>query len=618
MSNKKWNHTVAAAIRAGAAEQPDRTAFVFEVPGEEPRPYTYAKLYRECLRRAAAMYAEGLRRGDRVAMIVPLPEDFVLTFLGATLAGIVPVPMYPPVALGKVESYTKNAEHIVSSSGARMLLTTKQVRPLVGSLLEQGTVEKLMTLESLNLDATTEGVEADVRPDELCFLQYTSGSTSAPKGVMVTHGNLSANCFAIMRTGTESVDAKDDDVGVSWLPLYHDMGLIGFVIAPLMDRIPITFIPTMEFVKRPVYWLEMLTKYKATITFAPNFAWALAARKVRDADLPSYDLSRLRVAGCGAEPIQPATLRMFVERLKPAGMRYEALLPCYGMAEATLAMSFEPTFGDLKTDVVDLEAFRQGEARAFDASVEGARSVEVVACGRAMKDHALAAFDEAGNQLPERMIGELAFRGPSVTPGYFNNPEATAKSFRDGWLFTGDLGYLVDGHVYICGRVKDMIIINGRNYYPTDIEWLVQEVEGVRKGAVIAFGVQPEGAASEQLVVVAEWAAKDRPTEEQLTAIKKRVMEVVQSQVGVNAWKVVMIPGGSIPKTSSGKLQRRRTKQQFEDGVLGAETASTDSLQAKTAVAKQVARSYVSMAKSEVMSRLPDPVRAIFGNKKKD
>jgi fatty-acyl-CoA synthase len=397
------------------------------------------------------------------------------------------------------------------------------------------------------------------------------------------------------------------------------MGLIGFVIAPLIDRIPITFIPTMEFVKRPVYWLEMLTKYKATITFAPNFAYALAARKVRRRRPPELrplapPRGRLR------RRAHPARHAAHVRRAprSPRACRYEALLPCYGMAEATLAMSFEPTVGDLKTDVVDLERFRQGEARPFDPSHEGARSVEVVACGRALKDHALAAFDESGQQLPDRMIGELAFRGPSVTPGYFNNPEATAKSFRDGWLFTGDLGYLVDGHVYICGRVKDMIIINGRNYYPTDIEWLVQEVEGVRKGAVIAFGVQPEGAASEQLVVVAEWAAKDRPTEEQLTAIKKRVMEVVQSQVGVNAWKVAMIPGGSIPKTSSGKLQRRRTKQQFEDGVLGAETASTDSLQAKTAVAKQVARSYVSMAKSEVMSRLPDPMRAIFGNKKKD
>lgn len=616
MSTPNWSDTVPGALRLGASVSPDRVAFVFEVPGETERRYTYAQLHAACLKRAAAYLKEGLRKGDRLAMIVPAPEDFVLSFLGATLAGIIPVPMYPPVALGKVDSYTKNAEHIVSSSGARALLTTKQVRPIVGSLLEAGAVEKLLTTDTLDLNAPTEGVEATVTPEDICFLQYTSGSTSAPKGVIVTNGNLHANCWAIMRTGRESVDAREDDWGVSWLPLYHDMGLIGFVIAPLFDRIPITFLPTMEFVKRPTYWLEMITKYKASITFAPNFAYALAARRVRDADLPNYDLSRMRVAGCGAEPIQPATLRMFVERLKPAGMKYSALLPCYGMAEATLAMSFEPTGDDLLTDKVDLEAFRGGEAKPFDPSVPDARSVEVVACGRPLKDHDIGAFDEAGNRLPERMIGELGFKGPSVTKGYYGNPEATAKSFRDGWLFTGDLGYIADGHVYVCGRVKDIIIINGRNYYPTDIEWLVQEVEGVRKGAVVAFSVDPEGAASEQLVVVAEWAAKERPAEDQLVAIQKRISEVVQSQVGINAWKVVMIPAGTIPKTSSGKLQRRRTKQQFEDGVLGAEGPGTDSLQAKTAVAKQVARSYVTLAKSEVMSRLPDPVRAIFGKKK--
>lgn len=616
MSNTNWSTTVAGAIRLGASVCPERIAFVFETPGETERRYNYAQLHAACLKRAAGYHKEGLRKGDRLAMIVPMPEDFVLSFLGATLAGIIPVPMYPPVALGKVESYTKNAEHIVASSGARALLTTKQVRPIVGSLLEQGAVEKLLLTDHLDLDAPTAGVEAEVTGDDICFLQYTSGSTSAPKGVIVTNENLRANAWAIMRTGRESVDARDDDWGVSWLPLYHDMGLIGFVIAPLFDRIPITFLPTMEFVKRPVYWLEMLTKYKASITFAPNFAYALAARRVRDADLPSYDLSRMRVAGCGAEPIQPATLRMFVDRLKPAGMKYSALLPCYGMAEATLAMSFEPTGEDLLTDKVDMDAFRAGHAKPFDPAVPDARSVEIVACGKAMQGHELAAFDEEGNRLPDRMIGELGFKGPSVTKGYYGNPEATAQSFRGEWLFTGDLGYLADGHVYVCGRVKDMIIVNGRNYYPTDIEWLVQDVEGVRKGSVVAFSVQPEGAASEQLVVVAEWAAKDRPSEDALVVIQKKIMEVVQSQVGINAWKVVMIPAGTIPKTSSGKLQRRRTKQQFEDGVLGAEGPGTASLQAKTAVAKQVARSYVSMAKSEVMSRLPDPVRAIFGKKK--
>lgn len=615
MSNN-WSQTVADAMRAGATIQPDRTAYIFEMPGEEPRPYTYRTLYEACLRRAAAYRAEGLKKGDRLAMIVPMPEDFVLTFLGATLAGVVPVPMYPPVALGKVESYTKNAEHIVSSSGAKALLTTRQVRPIVGSLLEQKAVEKLLTLESLNLDAPSTGVEASVSPEDICFLQYTSGSTSAPKGVIVTNKNLSENTFAIMRTGPDSVDSRDDDRGVSWLPLYHDMGLIGLVIAPLMGRIPITFLPTMEFVKRPMYWLEMITKYKATITFAPNFAYALAARKVRDEDLASYDLSHLRVAGCGAEPIQPSTLRAFVERLQPAGMRMEAMLPCYGMAEATLAMSFEPTRDELKTDTVDLDAFRLGEARPFDPSVEGARSAEIVACGKVLAGHDLGAFDEAGNRLPDRMVGELGFKGPSVTPGYYNNPEATAQSFRDGWLFTGDLGYVVDGHVYVCGRVKDMIIINGRNYYPTDIEWLVQDIAGVRRGSVIAFSVQPEGSASEQLVIVAEWAARQRPSEQELSELQQTITRAVQSQIGISPSKVALIPLGSIPKTSSGKLQRRRTKQQFEDGTLGVETSTTDSLQAKTAVAKQMARSYVSMAKGEVMSRLPDPVRAIFGKKK--
>lgn len=614
--SKNWNHTISDAIRAGNAEQPDRIAYYFETPGEEARSYTYAQLYQACLRRAAAYRAEGLGKGDRLAMIVPQAEDFVLSFLGATLAGVIPVPMYPPVALGKVESYTKNAEHIVTSSGARALLTTKQVRTIVGSLREQGTVEKLLTLESLPIDAPTAGVEATVTPEDVCFLQYTSGSTSAPKGVIVTHGNLSANAHAIMRGGPESVDTRDDDRGVSWLPLYHDMGLIGLVLAPLMDRIPITFLPTMEFVKRPTYWLEMITKYKATITFAPNFAYALAAKKVRDEDLASYDLSHMRVAGCGAEPIQPATLRNFVERLKPAGMKMSAVLPCYGMAEATLAMSFEPTRDELLTDVVDMEAFRAGEARPFDPSVEGARSVEVVACGRPLKDHDLGAFDEAGNRLPDRMIGELAFKGPSVTPGYYGNAEATAQCFRGGWLYTGDLGYVVDGHVYVCGRVKDMIIINGRNYYPTDIEWLVQDLDGVRRGSVIAFSVQPEGAASEQLVVVAEWAGRERPSEARLAEIQRAINGAVSSQIGISPWRVQLIPAGSIPKTSSGKLQRRRTKQQFEDGTLGVETSSTDSIQAKTAVAKQVARSYVSMAKTEVMSRLPDPVRAIFGKKK--
>ncbi len=618
MSRNDWSATVADAIRDAAKRRPTHTAFTFADPRGEDRAYTYSELLEAVRKRAAALHALGLRKGDRVAMVVPGAEDFVLNFVGATLGGLVPVPMYPPLALGKVDSYVKNVEHIVASSGAKVLLVSKVVRPILGSAVETGAVQKLAIVESLDLDAPRENTEPSLEPGDLCFLQYTSGSTSAPKGVRVTHSNLAANAWAIMVEALKS--NPDTDRGCSWLPLYHDMGLIGFVIAPLFGLVPVTFLPTLEFVKRPAYWLEALHKYQATITFAPNFAYALAARRAKDAEIASWDLSRIRILGCGAEPIQPATLTGFVDRLSKCGIRANALLPCYGMAEATLAISFsQSTGGALKVDSVDASSLREGEAKAWSeemASDPETKRVEIVNCGPAIPGHEVAVKDVDGNALGERMVGELCFKGPSVTEGYYNNPEATAGSFKGEWLHSGDLGYMVNGEVFVCGRVKDMIIIHGRNYYPQDIEWLVQEVEGVRKGSVVAFAMQPEGESSEQLVVVAEWAGKEKPAEDVLSRIEKAILDVVQTEVGLRPWKVALIPAGTTPKTSSGKLQRRKTKDQFERGVLGLEGPGTESLQAKAAIAKQMARSYTAIAKSEVMSRLPDPVRAFFGRKK--
>lgn len=361
----------------------------------------------------------------------------------------------------------------------------------------------------------------------------------------------------------------------------------------------------------------MLHKHRSTITFAPNFAYALTARRVTDKDLASWDLSGVRVLGCGAEPIQPSTMRMFLDRMAGAKLDPNSLTPCYGMAEATLAISFAKTLGGVvKTDLVDTDALRAGEARPF-AEGPTARGVEVVSCGRPLPGHEVAVFDEEGARLPDRMIGELAFQGPSVSAGYYNNPEASAKSFRGGWLWSGDLGYMADGEVYVCGRAKDMIIVHGRNYYPQDIEWVVQEVAGVRKGAVVAFSFLAEGAPSEQLVVVAEWSGGTRPDESALADLEKRITQAVSAQVGLNVWKVALIPAGTIPKTSSGKLQRRRTKEQFEADTLGAEGPGMDSLQAKAAVTKQVVRSYVTMASHGVVSRLPEPMRALLSRKKK-
>lgn len=620
MNRSDWSATVADALRDAAKRRPTTNCFTFVDPREADRPYTYAEVLDAARARAAALHALGLRKGDRVAMVVPGAEDFVLNFLGAVIGGLVPVPMYPPLALGKVESYVKNVEHIVASSGAKVLLVSKIVRPILGSAVETGAIERMALVENLDLAAPRANTEPSLTPDDLCFLQYTSGSTSAPKGVRVTHGNLAANALAIILDALEA--DPDKDRGVSWLPLYHDMGLIGFVIAPLFNCIPVTFLPTLEFVKRPSYWLEMLSLHKGTITFAPNFAYALAARRAKESELAQWDFSRVRVLGCGAEPIQPATLRGFIDRFAKCGMSANALLPCYGMAEATLAISFAQTRdGVLRTDAVDAAALRDGEAKPWtagegDASDEESRRVEVVNCGPAVPGHAVSVKDPDGNDLGDRMVGELCFKGPSVTVGYHNNPDATAAAFKGEWLHSGDLGYMVDGDVFVCGRVKDMIIIHGRNYYPQDIEWLVQEVEGVRRGGVVAFAIQPENESSEQLVVVAEWAGKEKPADEVLARIEGDIQQVVQSEVGLRPWKIALIPAGTIPKTSSGKLQRRRTKEQFEHGTLGLEGPSTESLTAKTAIAKQMARSYTAMAKSEVMSRLPDPVRAFFGRKK--
>ncbi len=609
--------TIADALRATAAKHGHRPGFAFADPRTTERAYTWSETLEAVRARTAALYALGLRKGDRLAMVIPSAEDFVLNFMAAVLGGIVPVPMYPPVALGKVESYVKNVEHIVTSSGAKALLINKQVRPILGSVLETGAITQIVMVENLDLAASRDGNEPAIAPEDLCFLQYTSGSTSAPKGVAVTHANLCANSKVILGPGM-GIDVETDRA-VSWLPLYHDMGLIGFVIAPMIAGLSCTYLPTMEFVKRPAYWIEMLSEKKATVTFAPNFAFALAARRVKDADLERWDLSHMRHLGCGAEPIQPATLRDFVAKFAKSKLPATSLLPSYGMAENTLAISFaRHTTNELRVDVVDIESFRNGEARKVDpATAEPGTFVEVVCCGEIFPGHEISVRDDDGNALPERVIGEFCLKGPSVcSQGYFNNPEATAAAFRDGWLRTGDKGYLADGAVYVCGRVKDMIIVHGRNYFPTDIEWVANDVEGIRRGSAVAFAVLSASASSEQLVVVAEWTGKERPSDEALETLKKKVTEVVQGSIGLNTWQVVLIPPGTVPKTSSGKLQRRRTKQQFEDGTLGIEAPTTESLDAKVAVAKQMARSYVTLAKSEVVSRLPDPVRNFFGKKK--
>jgi fatty-acyl-CoA synthase len=534
----------------------------------EQHYYPYEALEREARRRAAKLAALGLNKGDRIALVIADPEEFVLSFLGAAAAGLVSVPIYPRVSLNfKIQqSYAETLSHIVRAAGARALLTLASTNGTIEkALAADAGLERVVVLEQFLEGEPPPFERPEVNPQDLCFLQFTSGSTSLPKGVMVTHGNLVANTQAFFGPG--GLGLRKDDVGISWLPLYHDMGLIG-ILGTLICDLPTVLLSTEAFVRRPGIWMEAVSKYGGTITFAPNFAYALATRRTRDQDLEGLDLSRLRVAGCGAEPINAEVLRQFCARFGPAGFRAEALLPCYGMAEATLAITFHDHDKPIVTDIV--YASTLGVGKAVPAKHDGKlRTVELVGCGHPFPGHELRIVDESGRPLPERCVGEIITRGPSITGGYFGQPEATATGYRDGWLYTGDLGYIANGQLYICGRSKDLIIVHGSNYYPQDIEWAVAEVPGVQRGAVVAFSVMRNG--EETLIVCAEGKAPDA------IELRRAIAQKVAESAGLRVGYVAIVQIGSLPRTSSGKVQRRKTKAQFEACELE-ECAGEDAL----------------------------------------
>lgn len=524
----------------------------------EERYFGYEELEAEAHRRAAHLRARGLEAGDRLAVVVPEPHEFVLTFLGAVVAGVVPVPVYPRASFKNVEGYVDTLAHVARTAGARHVVAMPGNRDVVDKLRDErdaGVTDVLVAPDCFE-GATPPFTAPRVTPDDLCFLQFTSGSTSRPKGVMVTHGNLVANATAFL--GPHGLDRNDDDVGVSWLPLFHDMGLIGFILGTLVCDIPVVILPTETFARRPRLWLDTITKHRGTITYAPNFAYDLVTKRLKDRDLEEIDLRSLRVAGCGAEPIRARTLQAFAERTRPAGFDPRAFLPSYGMAESTLAITFHRHGTDMVVDRVDAAAMKRGHAEP--ASPTDPAPLEIVGCGVPFPGHELAIVDETGQPLGERRVGQIVVRGPSVTAGYYEDPEATAATYPDGWLQTGDLGYRAGGDLFICGRLKDLIIIRGANHHPQDIEWLVGDLEGVRRGNVFAFSVMEDGI--ERLVIAAEATSHDAE------ALRRSIPERVQEELGLAPDRVIIVPVGTLPKTSSGKAQRRRTKKLYEDSQL--------------------------------------------------
>jgi fatty-acyl-CoA synthase len=584
---KQEFRTIAEAVANVGKEYPNH-GFVFQDLEGKETAYDYPQVEQQTAARAANLQAAGLQKGDRLGLIVIEPEDFVLTFLAAVRVGIVPVPLYPPLSFGNLDAYSERTAKVLESAGARLLVASAKLQNVLWSMVDKvPSLERLVVAEKLR-DATTAPVYPEILPEDLAFLQYTSGSTSDPKGVMVTHASLVANSRGIINEGLQLIPERGDK-GVSWLPLYHDMGLIGFVIAPICWGVPVVFIPTMRFIKRPSVWLDTIHRHRGTASFAPNFAYALAARRVKDSDLEQWDLSCLKVLGCGAEPIQAETMRLFTELFaERCKLPRNAIMPAYGMAEATLAITLKPAPEPLQTLVIDAETF--SESGRVTAPTEGRAAIEHVACGVPFKGHEVAILDEHGNPLPDGLEGEICHRGASVTPGYFGNAEATAQSWRNGWLRTGDLGFLKDGQLYVTGRIKDLIIVNGRNVHPQAVEWAVAEVDGVRRGNVVAFSVP--GDLGEELVVVLE------TKESEHGPLSEEVRRAVQRELSLSTREVVCLKTGALPKTSSGKLQRRKTREMYLKGLLGGGDRSLGASSDTITLARHVASSVWSRAKA--------------------
>jgi fatty-acyl-CoA synthase len=584
----------------GRADASRAHLIFYEDDGEGPS-LTFGELLRGAERVAADLTKRGIGRGDSVALMLPTSRDFFLVFAGVLLAGATPAPIYPPFRADRIAEYAERQSAILSNAGARLLVTfreaasvAKLLKPLVPCLEGVATAEALVQSTA----PAPLGPQVHSRGEDLALLQYTSGSTGNPKGVMLTHANLLANVRAI----GEALALRSDDVGVSWLPLYHDMGLIGAWLMPLYFGLPVVVLSPLAFLSRPARWLQAFHRYRGTIGAAPNFAYELAAAKISDDEIKGLDLSAWRAALNGAEPVLPATLDRFATRFASCGFCRETLLPVYGLAEASLAVTIPPVGRGPLVDRLDRAAFAQ-EGRAVPAppetSDEDPNVISFVSVGPPVPQHEVRIVNERGEEVGERVEGQLWFRGPSATQGYYRNEAATAALLPEGaaagWVNSGDRAYRAGGEIFITGRVKDIIIHAGHNLYPHEIEDVVARVPGVRKGCVVAFGAADPVAGTERLVIVAESRERKPDTRVRLTqAITARVTETL----GLPPDVVEVVAPNVIPKTSSGKLRRDATKQRFLSGKLGSEAPPVWLQLARLAAASSSGRIRVALRRS--------------------
>ncbi len=531
---------------------------IHSLRGELVEVLSYGQLRDQAVALAGRMLASGLAPGDRVALAADSDGDFLRAFFACQYAGLVPAPLPLPAPFGGREVYVEHVRRMLISADARAAFAPVSLSDWFTQAAEGLDVSLAGSIADLSVGGSHWLPQVDA--DSLCYLQFSSGSTRFPLGVAVTHRALMSNISAV---GGPGLQVRADDRTVSWLPLYHDMGLVGMLLSSLAFQVSVDLLPTGAFVRRPGLWLDLISRRRGTISYAPTFGYELAARRAGAAGLSDIDLSCWRVAGLGGDMIRPEPLRAFARTFGPCGFSEQAFVASYGMAEATLAVTLTPLGQGLRTDLAASERLER-DAVASSAASPGERVREFALCGRVLEGHGIEVRDPRGAVLPERRVGRIFVSGPSLMTTYFGEAVETSKVLSvDGWLDTGDLGYVLDGQIVITGRAKDLIIVNGRNVWPQDLEWTAEkEINALRNGDVAVFSVPDE--AEERVVALVQCRTGDGAARE---ALRLEVLNLIRARHGLET-KVVLAPPHSLPQTSSGKLSRSRARSLYLAGAF--------------------------------------------------
>ena len=557
--------SVIEALEHWSKENPTKEyCLISDMKGGEER-VTFKDLYEESQRYAQWLKEKGLSKGERVVLAIPNSRSFLASFLGTLMAGGVAVPVCArDRLLQSLDKASETIAYIFRDCAAKYILTTESNKTLCERAIKSvcGDTETVISLvERFPEEVHFRSNPLKIFPEDLAFIQYTSGSTSLPKGVMINHEQLMAQ----LRSIVHGLKSSAKDIAVSWLPLFHDMGLVGAFLHSLYVGMRLVLMSPEKFIFDPKEWLLAISKYKATMSSGPNSAYKLCATRIRAEDIQGLDLSSWRVAFTGAEPISVNALETFDKQFRPYGFNSHAFVAGYGMAENCLAITFQKPGAGLKYDCIDRQIFEK-EKRATPIELNHSEAaMTIVSCGKPVLGNEIRIVDDKGKILGERQAGEVIVRGPSVMQGYFKKESETENTIRCHWLYTGDVGYLAQGELYITGRKKDMIIKGGRNYCPQDIESVVEKVEGVRGGAVLAVGIYDEGGATEKMVVLAETKPSFYKKKEVLIL---NIRKAISEAIGISPDEIHLYPRGTFQRTTSGKVQREKHKQLFLSGKL--------------------------------------------------